>query len=172
MHKLFCDIGMQKILWPEKYDGGGQATPDLALTLAVALEEIGRADTGIAYLLAVNYALGAAVAMAPSPPAALVEMLAKDYCQSGKVVIGSLGSRPRWGGRRTGRPGRDPGQDAAGGQAGRQGLEHRRRGPAALGTPGRTPTSSASPAPAATATHRCCCWCRGAPRGSSAARPS
>jgi alkylation response protein AidB-like acyl-CoA dehydrogenase len=90
MHKLFCDIGMQKILWPEKYDGGGQATPDLALTLAVALEEIGRADTGIAFLLAINYALGAAVALAPSPPAALVEMLAKDYCQSGKVVIGSL----------------------------------------------------------------------------------
>lgn len=90
MHKLFCDIGMQKILWPEKYDGGGQTTPDLALTLAIALEEIGRADTGIAYLLAIDYALGAAVAMAESPPQALVEMLAKDYCQSDKVVIGSL----------------------------------------------------------------------------------
>jgi alkylation response protein AidB-like acyl-CoA dehydrogenase len=90
MRKLFCDIGMQKILWPEQYDGGGQATPDLALTLAVALEEIGRADTGIACLLAVNYALGGAVAMSASPPEALADKLARDYCQSGEVVIGSL----------------------------------------------------------------------------------
>ncbi len=101
MRKLFCDIGMQKILWPERLDGGGQATPDLALTMAVALEEIGRVDTGIACLLAVNYALGGAVAMAASPPEALAEKLARDYCQSGEVVIGSL-VLPALGGKATG----------------------------------------------------------------------
>lgn len=90
MHKLFCGIGMQKILWPEEFDGGGQASPDLAPTMAVALEEIGRTDTGIACLLAVNCALGGAVAMAESPPHSLAEKLARDYCQSGEVVIGSL----------------------------------------------------------------------------------
>ncbi len=101
MRKLFWDIGMQKIAWPERLDGGGQDTPDLAPTMATALEEIGRADTGIACLLAVDLALSAAVAMPPGPPGALLERMAGDFCRSGRAVVVSL-VLPALGGRAAG----------------------------------------------------------------------
>src|SRR4030042_6141965 len=48
---LSVDIGLQKMLWPEAHGGEEQHTPEVAMTLAASLEQVGRADTGLGYLL-------------------------------------------------------------------------------------------------------------------------
>ena len=52
LEKLFVEIGLQKMVWPEKYGGGGFNTPEVATTIVRVLEEIGRADPGIGYIFA------------------------------------------------------------------------------------------------------------------------
>jgi alkylation response protein AidB-like acyl-CoA dehydrogenase len=61
--KLFIDIGLQRLLWPEAYGGDGHNSPQASFTMVRALEEIARGDTGIAMLLSQVWALQAVIAM-------------------------------------------------------------------------------------------------------------
>ena len=63
MKKLFVDIGVQRLLWPEKCGGDGHNNPDAACTMVAALEQVSRGDTGIAMLLAGMWAFQSSIAM-------------------------------------------------------------------------------------------------------------
>jgi alkylation response protein AidB-like acyl-CoA dehydrogenase len=63
MRKLFCDIGLQRLFWPEAHGGDGHNTPAAAYTMVAALEQVARGDTGVALLLASLWALQTCVAM-------------------------------------------------------------------------------------------------------------
>ncbi len=63
MRQLFLEIGLQRLLWPEEYGGDGHNRPSAALTVTSALEQVARADVGIAFLLSCLFALQSAVAM-------------------------------------------------------------------------------------------------------------
>ncbi len=63
MRKLFLDIGLQRLLWPEEYGGDGYNRPDAAVTVTAALEQVARGDVGIAFLLSCLFALQSVVAM-------------------------------------------------------------------------------------------------------------
>lgn len=63
MKKLFLEIGLQRLLWPEEHGGDGHNQPSAALTAAVALEQVARGDVGIAFALACLLALQQLVAM-------------------------------------------------------------------------------------------------------------
>ncbi|MBC7252652.1 MAG: acyl-CoA/acyl-ACP dehydrogenase [Actinobacteria bacterium] len=63
MHKLFLEIGLQRLLWPEEHGGDGHNAPAAALTVTAALEQVARGDVGIALFLSSLFALQSAVAM-------------------------------------------------------------------------------------------------------------
>ncbi len=90
MKKLLLDIEMQKILWPEEYGGVGHNSPDVALTLAFALEQIGRADTGIGFICAASYALSSTIALKPNMNNTLCQALAPLFCRGDEPAIASL----------------------------------------------------------------------------------
>jgi len=90
MQKLFVDIGLQKLLWPEKHGGDGHTGAEAAITLAVALEQIARADTGIAYLLANTVALQSCLALDGVGNDAACEALAGVFAGNKGIAIGSL----------------------------------------------------------------------------------
>jgi alkylation response protein AidB-like acyl-CoA dehydrogenase len=90
MDKLFVDLEMQKMAWPESCGGIGLNKPDVAQTLAVALEKIGYADSGIGYLFAVTFALCSSFNLAHNHNEELCQRLAPLLCQTGTAAIGSL----------------------------------------------------------------------------------
>jgi alkylation response protein AidB-like acyl-CoA dehydrogenase len=63
MKKLFLEIGLQRLLWPEEHGGDGHNQPAAALTAASALEQVARGDVGIAFALACLFSLQQLVAM-------------------------------------------------------------------------------------------------------------
>lgn len=88
--KLFIDIGMQHLLWPEENGGIGQNTTDIAYSLTMAMEQIGRADTGIGYLYAATFALCSTFALQSTFNKNLCNKFAPLFCQDDRVVLGSL----------------------------------------------------------------------------------
>lgn len=90
MKKLFLDIEMQKLLWPEEYGGAEHNTPEVALTLALALEQIGRADTGIGFVSAATFALCSTFALKGTMNPGLCKKFAPLFCQAKEPTIGSL----------------------------------------------------------------------------------
>lgn len=90
MKKLLLDIEMQKVLWPEKYGGVGHNTPDVALTLSLALEQIGRADTGIGFICAATYALCSAFVLKHTMNDKLCKTFAPMFCMGDQPAIASL----------------------------------------------------------------------------------
>ena len=89
MRKLFCDIGLQSALYPDELGGGGLDNPTAALTLAAVLEQVGRADTGIAFLLANWYALTSVIAIGPDRNETLLKGSAEAVCGP-NVMLASL----------------------------------------------------------------------------------
>ncbi|MBC7248326.1 MAG: acyl-CoA/acyl-ACP dehydrogenase [Actinobacteria bacterium] len=63
LRRLFLEIGLQRLLWPEEHGGDGHNTPAAAVTVTAALEQVARGDVGIALLLSSLLALQSAVAM-------------------------------------------------------------------------------------------------------------
>ncbi len=63
IRKLFLEIGLQRLFWPEEYGGDGHNLPSAAVTATAALEQVARGDVGIAFLLSCLLALQSAVAM-------------------------------------------------------------------------------------------------------------
>ncbi|MEM0329749.1 MAG: acyl-CoA dehydrogenase family protein [Archaeoglobaceae archaeon] len=51
MKKLFLDIGMQKLVLPEELGGAGVSGEELPAVLLRSFEEIGKADSGIGFVL-------------------------------------------------------------------------------------------------------------------------
>jgi len=89
-HKLFVDLEMQKLLFPEEYGGVGLNKPEVAHTLALTLEQVGRADTGIGFLFAATFALCSSFIMDYNLNNDLCRQLAPLFCHSGKSAVGSL----------------------------------------------------------------------------------
>ena len=63
IERLFVDIGLQKMLWPDNLGGDEHNQPESAYTITSAIEQIARADTGLAFLAAHSLALQASVAL-------------------------------------------------------------------------------------------------------------
>ena len=81
MHRLFVEIGLQKMIWSEESGGGGLESADLATTLVAALEQVGRADVGIAFLLANTLAIQFSFGLKPHRDEALCGRLAEVFCR-------------------------------------------------------------------------------------------
>ncbi|MFY9114138.1 MAG: acyl-CoA dehydrogenase family protein, partial [Dethiobacteria bacterium] len=90
LKKLYLDIEMQKLIWEEKYGGAGHNTSEIAPTLALALEQIGRADTGIGFITASTFALCSTFAFKTTFQDILCKKMAPLFCQDDQVVLGSL----------------------------------------------------------------------------------
>lgn len=90
LKKLYLDIEMQKLIWEEKYGGAGHNTSEIAPTLAVALEQIGRADTGIGFVTASTFALCSTFAFETTFREMLCQKMAPLFCRDDQVVLGSL----------------------------------------------------------------------------------
>lgn len=89
MKALFVDIGVQKLLWPEKYGGGGLNSPGGAVTITKALEEIGRADPGIGFVAASTLGALLPIVMAPKANKKLCAEFAPLFCDTDEVRTGS-----------------------------------------------------------------------------------
>ncbi len=96
MKRLFVDIEMQKLIWPEEYGGAGENGPEVIFTLLRALEEIGRADTGIGYVTAATFALWTTFALKPAQNDQLYGEFAPLFCRAEEAVTASL-VLPRYG---------------------------------------------------------------------------
>ncbi|MEJ5186253.1 MAG: hypothetical protein WHT46_04160, partial [Candidatus Geothermincolales bacterium] len=63
LRKVMVDIGLQRMFFPEALGGEEHNSPRAAYTVAAALEAVGWADTGLAYLAAHNLAFQALLAL-------------------------------------------------------------------------------------------------------------
>lgn len=90
MKKLFVDVELQKMTWPESCGGIGLNRREIAHTLVMALEQVGRADCGIGYLLAVTLTLCSSINFEYNRKEDLCQRIAPFFCQSDQPVIGSL----------------------------------------------------------------------------------
>jgi alkylation response protein AidB-like acyl-CoA dehydrogenase len=77
------------MLLPDELGGGGLDSPQAAMTLAVVLEQVGCADTGIGFLLANAYAIQSAFAIGPDRKTAALEELVPLACGD-EVTLFSL----------------------------------------------------------------------------------
>lgn len=85
--KLLAGVGLQRMFWPEESGGEGHDQPAAAYTIVAALEQIGRADTGLAFLAAHSLALQAAIAAQGTE---LKETFAPLFCAGDDPVIVSF----------------------------------------------------------------------------------
>lgn len=81
LRKLFLEIGLQRLFWPEEYGGDGHNRPSAAVTVTIALEQIARGDVGIAFLLSCLLALQSVVAME--------DAVNQEACSALQEIIGS-----------------------------------------------------------------------------------
>jgi alkylation response protein AidB-like acyl-CoA dehydrogenase len=102
--KILAGVGLQRMFWPEESGGEGHDQPAAAYTIASALEQIGRADTGLAFLAAHNLALQAALMLGGGEGN---RSLAPLFCDTEDPVIVSFvlpayaeeAEAPRWRGK-------------------------------------------------------------------------
>lgn len=108
MGELQKEVGLGGAMFPEALGGAGRDGPDVAYLLTLAVEEVGRADVGLAFSLACSQAVAATALLGPGEPRAALH-LAK-LLGSGEplaevaLVLPQLASRerahlPRVGGR-------------------------------------------------------------------------
>ncbi|MEW6553696.1 MAG: acyl-CoA dehydrogenase family protein [Actinomycetota bacterium] len=90
MRQLLLEIGLQRLLWPEKYGGDGHNSPKAAVTMVAALEQVSRGDTSIAMLLSGMWALQSCVAMEGKENAEACEALAGLFGSEDTLAITSL----------------------------------------------------------------------------------
>jgi len=79
---LLLELGLQAHLWPEAQGGDGQRPEEAAMTLALALEQVGRGDVGVGFVAACQLATAAAI-RGGERSAALAPLL----CPSGGEAI-------------------------------------------------------------------------------------
>jgi alkylation response protein AidB-like acyl-CoA dehydrogenase len=105
--KLMAEIGLQKMFWPEKLGGEEHNQPSASYTIAAALEQVGRADTGLAFLAAHSLALQAALALEDYYQEELCTAMAPLFCEGDQPLIVSFvlpafaeeEGVPEWGGK-------------------------------------------------------------------------
>ncbi|MDY6795560.1 MAG: acyl-CoA dehydrogenase family protein [Actinomycetota bacterium] len=90
MRKIFVDIGLQKMFWPEKLGGEGHNGPEAAYTVVAALEQVARADTGLAFLAAHGMALQASMASRGETDGEACARFAPLFCEGEDAVVVSL----------------------------------------------------------------------------------
>ncbi len=90
MQKLFVDVELQKMIWPEDCGGIGLNKREVARTLAMALEQIGRADCGIGYISAVTLTLCSSFVFDYNFKEELCRRSAPLFCRADHITIGSL----------------------------------------------------------------------------------
>jgi alkylation response protein AidB-like acyl-CoA dehydrogenase len=88
--KLMAEVGLQKMFWPEKLGGEEHNEPAASYTIAAALEQIGRADTGLAFLAAHSLALQAAIASKDVYQEELCAAVAPLFCEGDRPLIVSF----------------------------------------------------------------------------------
>jgi alkylation response protein AidB-like acyl-CoA dehydrogenase len=88
--KLMVEIGLQKMFWPEGLGGEEHNGPDASYTVVAALEQIGRADTGLAFQAAHSLALQAALASQASYREEQCTAVAPLFCESDLPLIVSF----------------------------------------------------------------------------------
>lgn len=90
MKKLFLDIGLQRLMWPEDYGGDGHNNPAAAYSMAAGLEQVARGDTGIALLLSGMWALQSSMAMEESVNQEVCEGLSTVFSDKDVPALVSL----------------------------------------------------------------------------------
>ncbi len=90
LRSLFEDLGLASLLWPEADGGSGLRTPDLAMTMTAALEQIGRADGSLAMALADSLTLQASVGVEPHRDESRLQLLINIWRQSGQPALAAL----------------------------------------------------------------------------------
>ncbi len=90
LRTLMVDIGLQRMFWPESLGGDGYSESRAALTVTAALEQAGRADTGIAFLAAHSLALQAALNLCGEGGTPSVRELAPVFCEAAEPVLVSF----------------------------------------------------------------------------------
>jgi len=88
--KLMVEIGLQKMFWPEKHGGEEHNEPGASYTVVAALEQIGRADTGLAFQAAHSLALQAALALEANYLEEQCATTAPLFCQDTQPLIVSF----------------------------------------------------------------------------------
>ena len=88
--KLSTEIGLQKMFWPDKLGGEEHNQPSASYTVAAALEQIGRADCGLAFLAAHNLALQASLALEACYQEELCSSVAPLFCEGDRPLIVSF----------------------------------------------------------------------------------
>jgi alkylation response protein AidB-like acyl-CoA dehydrogenase len=87
LKKMLAGVGLQRMFWPEESGGEGHDQPAAAYTILSALEQIGRADTGLAFLAAHNLALQAALILQGGDQK---DSFASLFCKSDDPIIVSF----------------------------------------------------------------------------------
>lgn len=90
LHKLLVEMELQKLLWPEDCGGIGLNKPETALTMTLALEQVGRADTSLGYLVAVTTALYSSFTLEENFDHQLCLRLAPLLGLNDEIALGSL----------------------------------------------------------------------------------
>ncbi len=90
MHKLFVDLELQKLIWPENYGGLEYDRSEAPKTMVSALEQVGRADTGIGFLAAINFALGSSLLFSGSNKDELIGRIAPLFCRDNSITLSAL----------------------------------------------------------------------------------
>jgi alkylation response protein AidB-like acyl-CoA dehydrogenase len=88
--RLMAEVGLQKMFWPEKYGGEEHNQPIASYTVAAALEQIGRADIGLAFLAAHSLALQAALALEDNYQEEQCAAVAPLFCEGDRPLIVSF----------------------------------------------------------------------------------
>jgi len=88
--RLMTEIGLQKMFWPEELGGEEHNGPDASYTVVAALEQIGRADTGLAFQAAHSLALQAALASRDGYREEQCRAIAPLFCESDRPLIVSF----------------------------------------------------------------------------------
>jgi len=89
MDKLFVEIGMQSLLWPEDLGGSAINDPEVAMTMAAVLEQVGRADVGIGFILANTFALQSSFGIGDNRDESKLESLKGMFCGE-EAAVASL----------------------------------------------------------------------------------
>lgn len=87
---LFVDIGIQSLLWPEDSGGCECSSPNTSVTLAAILEQVGRGDVGIAFLLASTFAVQSAFGLEPYRNDALLKKSESIFCSVNEPAVAAL----------------------------------------------------------------------------------
>ncbi|MDP8257467.1 MAG: acyl-CoA dehydrogenase family protein [Candidatus Alcyoniella australis] len=80
LEKLFVEIGLQKLIWPEDQGGAGLDGAQSALAVCAVLEQIGRADVGIGLLLSSTLAVQSSCGIAEQHDAELFKRFSPFFC--------------------------------------------------------------------------------------------